>query len=89
MKGLSTMMGYFGGMGWGGWLGMSLAMVAFWGLVILVVIAIFRGTGRDATPVDRAERRDSERVLDERFARGEIGVEEYQARRGVLRGTDR
>ena len=41
------MMGwYHDGMGWGGWILMTLAMVAFWALVIVAVIAIFRGTQR-------------------------------------------
>ena len=39
------MMGWYkDGMGWGGWIAMTLMMVAFWGLVILAVVAIFRGT---------------------------------------------
>lgn len=84
------MMGWYGGTGWGAWLLMAAGMVAFWGLVIFAVIAIFRGLGtsRDKsegqTPLD-----DPLRILDERFARGELDVEEYHARRSVLRGTGR
>ena len=38
------MMGwYHDGTGWGGWLVMALAMVAFWALVVLAVVALFRG----------------------------------------------
>jgi putative membrane protein len=89
MKELRTMMGwYYGGMGWGGWVAMTLAMVAFWGLVVLAVVAIFRGT-RDTWPMNRASHRDAMEILDERYARGEIDHEEYQARKAVLSGTRR
>ena len=35
---------YDHGSGWGGWIAMMLIMVVFWGLVILAVVALFRGT---------------------------------------------
>ena len=79
------MMGWYGGgMGWGGWIAMVLAMLVFWGLVIFAVVAIFRGT-RKHEPVDPAAHRDPSEILDERFARGEIDADEYHARRSVLR----
>ena len=79
------MMGwYHDGMGWGGWLFMTVAMVAFWALVVFAVIAIFRGTQpSDAT----SGRRDPMQILDERFARGEIDEDEYHTRSSVLRGS--
>lgn len=80
------MMGWYqGGMGWGGWLVMSLLMVAFWGLVVLAVLMIFRGTSGGPAEDGSAPARDPMRTLDERYARGEIGTEEYLARRDVLR----
>ena len=73
------MMGwYHDSMGWGGWLLMTLAMVAFWALVVFAVVALFRGTE------PRTDRRTPEQILDERFARGEIDEVEYQARRHAL-----
>jgi putative membrane protein len=81
------MMGWYGdGVGWGGWIVMSLSMVAFWALVIFAGVAIFRGTGSTG-PVDGGAVRDPMWILDERFARGEIDAEEYQARKDVLRTT--
>lgn len=84
------MMGWYGdgAWGWGGWLVMSLMMVAFWGLVIWGLVAIFRGSSQDGdkgpgTP----SRRDPMEILDERFARGEIDVEEYRTRQDVLRSV--
>lgn len=80
------MMGwYHDGAGWGGWVFMMVAMVAFWGLVALALIVIFRGTQRSDT--SKSAHRDPQQILDERFARGEINDDEYQARRSVLRDT--
>ena len=80
------MMGWYNdGVGWGGWIMMSLAMVAFWGLVIFAVVAIFRGTSRAPERGDRVTRPDPMQILDERFARGEIDEDDYHARQEVLR----
>jgi putative membrane protein len=77
------MFGYHNGVGWGGWVLMALAMIAFWGLVFYAIVALFRRSSQSGTgPDDTAA--DPRRVLDERFARGEIELEEYQARRDVL-----
>jgi putative membrane protein len=78
------MMGwYHDGGGGGGWLVMTLAMLAFWVLVVGAVVLLFRDTGhgRTATP---AAPSDPWRILDERFALGQIGPEEYRERRAVL-----
>ena len=79
------MMGWYdGGIGWGGWIVMTLMMLAFWALLIFGGVAIYRSTRRDdhQSPQGRA---DAQRLLDERFARGEIDAEDYQARRELLR----
>lgn len=75
------------GMGWTGWLFMALTTVAFWGLVIFAVIALFRGTRNDAEPERRVVTRDPGQILDERFARGEIDADEYHTRQDVLRAA--
>lgn len=72
-------------LGWGGWLVMSLAMIAFWGVVVFAIVALFRGASAAAAPP--ARRVDAERLLDERFARGEINEQEYRARQDVLHAT--
>lgn len=78
------MMGwYHDGAGWGGWLVMTIAMIAFWAMVIAAVVVLFRGSksgGQDLSP-----RRDPMDILDQRFARGEIDEDEYHARSAVLR----
>ena len=70
-------------MGWGGWIVMTLAMVAFWALLVFAVIAIFRGT-QNAGPAVPNPGRDPMEILDERFARGEIDADDYHARQDVL-----
>ncbi len=75
------------GVGWGGWLTMTLMMGLFWGLVIMAVIAVLRaGAGRSAgsAATDPGAARDPLGILDERFARGEIDAEEYHLRREAL-----
>ena len=78
------MMGwYHDGAGWGGWLVMTIAMIAFWAMVIVAVVVLFRGSkgsGQDSSP-----RRDPMDILEQRFARGEIDEDEYHARSAVLR----
>lgn len=78
------MMGwYHDGAGWGGWLVMTIAMIAFWAMVIVAVVVLFRGSkssGQDSSP-----RQDPMDILNERFARGEIDEDEYQARGAALR----
>ena len=85
------MMGWYydSSIGWGGWIAMTLMMVAFWGLVIFAVVAIFRGSAREfgGGHIEHGEQRDPMQTLDERFARGEIDADEYHARQAVLRDT--
>ncbi len=78
------MMWWQDGMGGSGWIVMTLTMLAFWSLVVFAVIAIFR-SDRDARDELAPRERDPERILDERFARGEIDVDEYHARQTALR----
>ena len=79
---------YHDGVGWGGWIAMTLAMLAFWGLVVFVVVALFRSSNSTASP-ERRESRDPREILDERFARGEIDEDEYHARQAALRANER
>ena len=65
--------------GWHGWWGV-VGMTAFWVLVIALVVLAFRGLSRPSSK----ETRTLEEILAERFARGEISEEEYEARRRTL-----
>ena len=83
------MMGwYHDGAGWGGWVVMTLVMLGFWALVVFAVVAIFRGAAGPAVRTG-AGRRDPLEILQDRFARGEIDAEEYEARPQVLRANER
>ncbi|WP_072687565.1 SHOCT domain-containing protein [Rhodococcus marinonascens] len=78
------------GMSWGGWVLMVLAMVAFWTLVIFGVMALFRNIRTNPNPTyvaNDTNTRSADTILDERFARGEIDVDEYRIRRDHLRAA--
>ncbi len=91
---------YWGdGMGAAGWWVMGFGMLVFWGVVVGAIVLLVRwatgnhqGQGAPPTPPPAqsppavAPPPDSHRVLDERFARGEIDEEEYRRRRDILRG---
>lgn len=76
--------------GWGGWISMTVAMVAFWGVITALVVWMVRqgpsGGGRGESS---ASRRDATSILEARFARGEIDREEFEERREVLRAARR
>lgn len=75
------------GMGWGGWLLMSVTTVAFWALVVFGVVALFRGTRDSGSPPRPRDEDSAQHILDERFARGEIDAEEYHRRQQVLHSS--
>lgn len=77
------MMWYGNDPGWAGWLLMTFGMVAFWTLVVVAVVALARGLRDDGTRHGPGDV-DPRRLLDERFARGEIDAEEYRERRDLL-----
>lgn len=77
-----------GGWGWGGWVAMGFMMVVFWGLIVAVVVVLLRGRpgGFHVEAGPQGDAGDPAlRILDERFARGEIDAEEYRSRRDLLR----
>lgn len=76
---------YYGhGIGLGGWFVMVAMMVVFWGALAWIVVTLLRSRGtRVHEPTAGTE---PMRILDERFARGEIDEAEYRRRRDVLRG---
>ena len=55
-------------------------MALFWaGVILLVLWAVRQSGGREAEPRNRALE-----ILEERFARGEIDIEEFGSRRREL-----
>jgi len=71
----------FGGMGFGG-----LGMLLFWGLVIagVVVLARWLATGSSSTLDVPPRGKAALDILSERYARGEIGKEEFEQKRRDL-----
>lgn len=57
-----------------------LMMIGFWALVAWVIVTALR---RSETP---RSSRDAQQILDERFARGEVDVDEYRRRSDALGG---
>ena len=79
-----------GGWGPGAWLMMGLMMLVFWGLIAALVVYVIRSTHHQHQPAVSTEAPgpdEAMRILDERFARGEIDAGEYSQRRDLLRGS--
>jgi putative membrane protein len=82
------MMMYWGtGMGGWGMLLMTVSNLLFVGLLIAGAIALIRYTSRIARQDPAAEPAPAQRVLADRFARGEIDEDEYERRLKVLSTT--
>jgi putative membrane protein len=79
--------GWYGnGWGLGAWVAMALLMLIFWGGVVTVVMLLLRHPHQGEGPAAlRPPHYDAERILNERFARGEIDEQEFTARRAALR----
>ena len=69
-----------GAMGWAGGIGMLVLMILILAGLFTITVLLVRRWERPTTSNDAAQR-----LLDERFARGEIDEEEYEKRRTALR----
>jgi putative membrane protein len=78
------------GWSWWGWLGMSVFMVIFWGLVIwgIVVLVRYLSTPEQQTPSSHQPSTSPDTILAERFARGEIDEREYVHKHEILQSGD-
>ena len=79
-----------GGWGAGNWLVMGFGMLVFWAFVVVLVLWAVRSSSSRAAPIERTglpPRLTALAMLDERYARGESGDEEYRTRRATLTGT--
>ena len=81
---------YWYGSGMSGWgyALMTISMVLFWGAVIFGIVALVRylGRGGQQGPAPQPPQAP-ERLLAERFARGEIDEDEYRRRLAALQGA--
>ena len=74
---------WWGGGGWIWGLIGGVLMLAFWVVVVVVIVGLVRGRGVRAS----GSATGALRVLEERYARGEIDRDEFIERRRVLSGT--
>lgn len=82
------MLWYGSSMGGWGYAVVTIGMVVFWAAVIYGIVALIRHAGRSgAQSGEPALPPAPERLLAERFARGEIEQEEYQRRLAGLRAA--
>ena len=79
--------GWYGnGWGIGAWVAMAVLMLIFWGGVVTVVVLLLRRPHPGGGPgAPQPPHHEAERILSERFARGEIDEQEFTARRAALR----
>ncbi|WP_328747235.1 SHOCT domain-containing protein [Streptomyces sp. NBC_00285] len=75
-----------------GWIAMSTGMVLFWALIVGVGVLLFRSLGRTTGPHHTHHHTTTpppspEKLLAERFARGDIDTQEYQQRLTTLQST--
>jgi putative membrane protein len=70
------------GYGMGGWFGMGLWWILLVALVVALGAWVFMRAG-DSPPAPRETARD---ILDKRYARGEIGRDEYEQKKRDLAG---
>ncbi len=69
----------------GAWIAMASMMLVFWGVVAAAIVLAVRSLRpHDKTSTTAG---DAIRILDERFARGEIDADEYRQRRDLLRSS--
>lgn len=68
-------------------IGMFIFMMVFWVLIIAGIVALVRWIWTGGAAHHRFERRESEalEILKARFAKGEIGEEEFQTKQKILR----
>lgn len=72
--------------GWGHMIFGSLAMVLFWGGIILVIVFLVRwlGAGLGSQQMSPPPGKTALDILKERFARGEIDKDEFEERKRLL-----
>jgi len=69
--------------GWGMGFGM-ISMVLFWVIVVLGIVVLVRWIGTGSTGAGQTPAKSALDILKERYARGEIGREEFEQKKRDL-----
>ena len=77
---------HYGMMGWGGWFYGPVMMLLFFALLVGAAILVVRLLGSDTLRPGAKQEDRAHAILRERFAKGEITKEEFEASRKVLDG---
>jgi len=85
MEASAVMYWYTGTGGWGTGLAMGLIWLVFWGALVTWIVLLVRRPTRTTPRTDTTP----ERILAERFARGEIDHDEHTNRLAVLHEAQR
>jgi putative membrane protein len=72
-----------------GWGGMGFGMLLFWGLVIVVLIILFRNFREPQNNPPSVPEKSALDILNERYARGEISREEYEQKKRDIQESER
>lgn len=70
--------------GWGGWAFMAISMLMFLPLVTWAIVLVIRALNRSRSE-QQTSGSSAERILEDRFARGEIDRQEFENRSETLR----
>lgn len=79
--GWGMMGGNYSPLGWGVFGAGMIVMIIFWGLVLYALVRLVQWLS-----VGTSSHYSARRILDERFAKGEISAEEYAERKKTLAG---
>lgn len=81
------MFGHNGHLDSWGWAVMSVGLIAFWVLLIAIVVLLIRwlGGGCGERPTEPSTAPSAEQILADRLARGQINEVEYRRRIAMLR----
>jgi putative membrane protein len=72
------------GMMWGAGFG-GFYMILFWAVVIAVIVVLVKWFFGDSARADTPRSKSAQDVLKERYARGEIGREEFEQKKRDLK----
>jgi putative membrane protein len=76
------MWGHMGDYGWGG---MGIGMLLLWGILIAAIVLLIKYTWGAGTFAGRDRReKNALELLKERYARGEIGREEFEQKKSDI-----